>query len=118
MTPRNRAPRTPRSRRQRLDDLGVSFGQVSARGDLPRRSWTGEAIAGSYPVPSASTWKQAAASAFTIIGSGDIAPLVGDIVRTTFVASPRRGHVLAANGSYFFPQSGPTWPGSCPSPTW
>ena len=151
----------------------ASFDQVSAHGDLPRRSWTGEAIAGSYPVASASTWKQASASAFTITGSGDIAPLVGDIlsaqwagasivngtivaliivivlatlfvtseyrrglIRTTFAASPRRGqvlaakvivagslafaagatatalaevvtrHVLAANGSYLFPQSG------------
>ena len=152
----------------------TSFDQVSAHGDLPRRSWTGEAIAGSYPVPSASTWKQASASAFTVTGSGDIAPLVGDIlsaqwagasivngtivaliimivlatlfatseyrrrlIRTTFAASPRRGqvlaakaivagslafaagatatalaevitrHVLAANGSYLFPQNGP-----------
>jgi ABC-type transport system involved in multi-copper enzyme maturation permease subunit len=152
----------------------ASFDQVSARGDLPRRSWTGEAVAGSYPVPSASTWKQASAGAFTITGSGDIAPLVGDIlsaqwagasivngtivallivivlaalfatseyrrglIRTTFAASPRRGqvlaakaivagslafaaggtatalaevitrHVLAANGSYLFPQSAP-----------
>jgi ABC-type transport system involved in multi-copper enzyme maturation permease subunit len=125
-------------------------------------------------VPSASTWQQRSAGAFTISGSGDIAPLVGDIIsaqwagasivngtivallfviviatlfatseyrrgliRTTFAASPRRGrvlaakavvagslafaagaiataiaevvtrHVLAANGSYLFPQSGP-----------
>ena len=152
----------------------ASFDQVSAHGDLPRRSWTGEPIAGSYPVSSASTWKQASASAFTITGSGDIAPLVGDIlsaqwagasivngtiiallivivlaalfatseyrrglIRTTFAAGPRRGqvlaakaivagslafvagatatalaevitrHVLAANGSYLFTQSGP-----------
>jgi ABC-type transport system involved in multi-copper enzyme maturation permease subunit len=151
----------------------ASFDQVSAHDDLPRRSWTGAAITGLYPVPSASTWKQASASAFTITGSGDIAPLVGDIlsaqwtgasivngtivallivivlatlfatsefrrglIRTTFAASPRRGqvlaakavvagslafaagaaatalaeaitrHVLAANGSYLFPQSG------------
>jgi hypothetical protein len=152
----------------------ASFDQVSVLGDLPRRSWTGETIAGSYPVTSASAWKQASAGAFTITGSGDIAPLVGDIlsaqwagasivngtvvallivivlaslfatseyrrglIRTTFAASPRRGrvlaakaivagslafaagatasalaevitrHVLAANGSYLFPQSGP-----------
>jgi ABC-type transport system involved in multi-copper enzyme maturation permease subunit len=152
----------------------ASFDQVSAHGDLPRRSWTGEAIAGFYPVLSASASKQASSSAFTITGSGDIAPLVGDIlsaqwagasivngtivaliivivlatlfvtseyrrglIRTTFAASPRRGqvlaakaivagslafaagatatalaevitrHVLAANGSYLFPQSGP-----------
>ena len=127
-----------------------------------------------YPVASASTWHQSSAGTFTITGSGDIAPLVGDIIsaqwagasivngtifalllvivlatlfatseyrrgliRTTFAASPRRGqvlaakaivagslafaagaiataiaegitrHVLAANGSYLFPQSGP-----------
>jgi ABC-type transport system involved in multi-copper enzyme maturation permease subunit len=153
----------------------ASFDEVSAQGDLPRRSWTGDAIAGFYPdLPSVSTWKQPSSGAFTITGSGDIAPLVGDIVsaqwagasivngtiaallfvivlatlfatseyrrgliRTTFAASPRRGrvlaakavvagslafaagaiataiaevitrHVLAANGSYLFPQSGP-----------
>src|SRR5260370_18373926 len=55
--------------------------RVSARGDLPRRSWTGDPIAGFYPtVPSASTWQQRSAGAFTISGSGDIAPLVGDII--------------------------------------
>jgi ABC-type transport system involved in multi-copper enzyme maturation permease subunit len=153
----------------------ATFDQVSARGDLPRRSWTGDPIAGFYPtVPSVSTWQQRSAGAFTISGSGDIAPLVGDIIsaqwagasivngtivallfviviatlfatseyrrgliNTTFAASPRRGrvlaakavvagslafaagviataiaevitrHVLAANGSYLFPQSGP-----------
>jgi ABC-type transport system involved in multi-copper enzyme maturation permease subunit len=152
-----------------------TFDQVSARGDLPRRSWTGDPIAGFYPsVPTASTWQQRSAGTFTISGSGDIAPLVGDIIsaqwagasivngtivallfviviatlfatseyrrgliRTTFAASPRRGrvlaakaavagslasvagaaataiaevvtrYVLAANGSYLFPQSGP-----------
>jgi hypothetical protein len=156
-----------------LSVAAASFDQVSAHGDLPSRAWTGEAIAGSYPVPSASTWKQASATAFTITGSGDIAPLVGDIlsaqwtgasivngtivallivivlatlfatseyrrglIRTTFAASQHRGqvlaakamvagslaftagmtatalaevitrHVLAANGSYLFPQSG------------
>jgi hypothetical protein len=153
----------------------ATFDQVSARGDLPRRSWTPDLVAGFYPtVPSASTWQQRSAGAFTISGSGDIAPLVGDIlsaqwagasivngtiaallfvivlatlfatseyrrglIRTTLAASPRRGrvlaakaavagslafaagsaataiaevvtrHVLAANGSYLFPQSGP-----------
>jgi ABC-type transport system involved in multi-copper enzyme maturation permease subunit len=153
----------------------ATFDQVSARGDLPRRSWTPDPVAGFHPsVPSASTWQQRSAGAFTISGSGDIAPLVGDIlsaqwagasivngtigallfvivlatlfatseyrrglIRTTFAASPRRGrvlaakavvagslafaagsaataiaevvtrHVLAANGSYLFPQSGP-----------
>jgi ABC-type transport system involved in multi-copper enzyme maturation permease subunit len=153
------------------------FDQVSAHGDLPSRSWNGGAISGSgyYPYPpSTPTWQQPSASAFTITGSGDIAPLVGDIIsaawsgasivngtivallivivlatlfvtseyrrkliRTTFAASPRRGHVLAAkaivagslafaagaiatalaevitrhvlaaNGNYLFPQSGP-----------
>ena len=151
------------------------FDQVSAHGDLPRRSWTPDSITGSYPsVPSVSTWQQPSAGAFTISGSGDIAPLVGDIlsaqwagasivngtivallfvivlatlfatseyrrglIRTTLAASPHRGRmlaakaavagslafaagsiataiaevitrrVLAANGSYLFPQSGP-----------
>jgi ABC-type transport system involved in multi-copper enzyme maturation permease subunit len=113
------------------------FDQVSVRGDLPRRSWDGGAITGSgyynpY-APSAAAWQQPSAATFTITGSGDIAPLVGDIIsaawsgasivngtiiallivivpatlfvtseyrsgliRTTFAASPRRGHVLAA----------------------
>jgi ABC-type transport system involved in multi-copper enzyme maturation permease subunit len=112
----------------------ATFDQFSARGDLPGRSWTGDPIAGFYPsVPSASTWQQRSADAFTISGSGDIAPLVGDIIsaqwagasivngtiaallfvivlatlfaaseyrrgliRTTLVASSRRGRVLAA----------------------
>ncbi len=153
----------------------ATFGEVSAQGDLPRRSWTPDAIAGFYPaLSSASTWHQPSAGAFTITGSGDIAPLVGDIIsaqwsgasivngtiaallfvivlatlfatseyrrgliRTTLAASPRRDrvlaakaavagslafaagaiataiaevitrHVMAANGSYLFPQSGP-----------
>src|SRR3984885_4575358 len=153
------------------------FYQVSSRGGLPRRSWHGGAITGSgyyrpY-TPSTPAWRQPSAGTFTITGSGDIAPLVGDIIsaawsgasivngtivallivivpatlfatseyrrgliRTTFAASPRRGHVLAAkamaagslafgagaiataiaevitrhvlaaNGNYLFPQSG------------
>jgi ABC-type transport system involved in multi-copper enzyme maturation permease subunit len=153
------------------------FDQVSFRGGLPRRSWHGGAITGSgyyrpY-TPSTPAWRQPSAGTFTITGSGDIAPLVGDIIsaawsgasivngtivallivivpatlfatseyrrgliRTTFAASPRRGHVLAAkamaagslafgagaiataiaevitrhvlaaNGNYLFPQSG------------
>jgi hypothetical protein len=152
----------------------ATFDHVSAHGHLPRRSWTGEAVAGFYPVAPALTWKQGPAAAMTVTGSGDIAPLVGDIlgaqwagasivngtivaliivlvlatlfatceyrrglIRATFTASPRRGqvlaakaavagslafaagatattiaevvtrHVLAANGSYLFPQSGP-----------
>jgi hypothetical protein len=155
----------------------ATFDQVTARGDLPRRSWTGAAIiTGVYPsLPSDSTWRQPSAGSFTISGSGDIAPLVGGgtvfsnwsgasivngtiialltvivlatlfvtseyrrgLIRITLAASPRRGrvlaakaavagslaftagtiataiaevitrHVLAANGIYLFPQSGP-----------
>lgn len=152
----------------------ASFDDIAARGDLLRRSWTPDAIARLYPVAPASTWQQRSAGTFTITGSGDIAPLVGDIIsaqwagasivngtivallvvivlatlfatseyrrgliRTTFAASPRRGrvlaakavitgslafaaaatataaaevitrHILAANGSHLFPQSGP-----------
>jgi ABC-type transport system involved in multi-copper enzyme maturation permease subunit len=51
----------------------AAFDHISARGDLPRRSWTADAIAGSYP----STWRQRSAGAFIVSGSGDIAPLVG-----------------------------------------
>jgi ABC-type transport system involved in multi-copper enzyme maturation permease subunit len=153
------------------------FDHVVARDDLLRRSWAPDAVGreGSYPsLLSAWTWKQSSAGVFTITGSGDIAPLVGDIlsaqwagasivngtivallfvivlaaafatseyrrglIRTTFTASQRRGqvlgakavvagsvafaagaiatglaevitrHVLAANGSYLFQQSGP-----------
>ena len=155
----------------------ATFDHISARGDLPRRSWISDAIGenGAYPtVPSASTWQRPSAGAFTVSGSGDIAPLVGDVLSpqwagasivngtivallvvivlatlfatseyrrgllsTTFAASPRRGrvlaakaaaagslafaagavataiaevitrHVLAANGSYLFAQTGP-----------
>jgi ABC-type transport system involved in multi-copper enzyme maturation permease subunit len=154
----------------------ASFDQTYARGDLPLGAWSGDSITGSgyYPSgPSAPTWHQSSADAFTISGSGDIAPLVGDIlspqwagasvvngtivallfvlvlgtlfitseyrrglIRATFTASPHRGralaakavvagslafaagaiatataevttrHVLAANGSYLFPQTG------------
>jgi ABC-type transport system involved in multi-copper enzyme maturation permease subunit len=154
----------------------ASFDHTSAQSDLPSHSWTGDPVAASsYPyLPSAFTWRQRSAGAFTITGSGDIAPLVGDIlsaqwagasvvngtilallfiiviaslfatseyrrklIRTTFTASQRQGrvlaakatvagslafatgatataisevitrHVLAANGSYLFPQSAP-----------
>jgi ABC-type transport system involved in multi-copper enzyme maturation permease subunit len=155
------------------------FGQISAQGNLPQRSWSGAAVPGGgsadvYPAASAGTWQQRSARSFTVSGSGDIAPLVGDIIsaqwagasivngtivallivivvaslfatseyrrgliRTTFAASPSRGrvlaakaivagtlafaagamataiaevisrHVLAANGSFLFPQGGP-----------
>lgn len=152
------------------------FDHVFTQGDLPRRSWTPDAITDVYPSdPSDSTWRPPSAGSFTISGSGDIAPLVGGgtvfsnwsgasivngtiigllivivlatvfatseyrrgLIRTTLTASPRRGHVLAAkaivaaslafaagaistasaeaitrhvlaaNGIYLFPQSGP-----------
>jgi ABC-type transport system involved in multi-copper enzyme maturation permease subunit len=58
----------------------ATFDQVRAQGERPRRAWTGDAITGAYPdLPSASTWQQRSAAAFTITGSGDIAPLVGGI---------------------------------------
>jgi hypothetical protein len=51
----------------------AAFDHISVQGELPRGSWTEDAIAGSSP----STWRQRSAGAFTISGSGDIAPLVG-----------------------------------------
>jgi ABC-type transport system involved in multi-copper enzyme maturation permease subunit len=51
----------------------AAFDHISVRGELPRGSWTEDAIAGSNP----STWQQRSADALTISGSGDIAPLVG-----------------------------------------
>ncbi len=75
----------------------ATFDQVSARGDLPRRSWTGEPIAGFYPsVPSASTWQQRSAGAFTISGSGDIAPLVGDIISAQWAGASIVNGTIAA----------------------
>jgi ABC-type transport system involved in multi-copper enzyme maturation permease subunit len=50
----------------------AAFDHISVQGELPRGSWTEDAIAGSSP----STW-QRSAGAFTVSGSGDIAPLVG-----------------------------------------
>jgi ABC-type transport system involved in multi-copper enzyme maturation permease subunit len=58
----------------------ASFDEISVRGDLPANSWTGEAIGANafYPVlPTASNWHRLSRSAFTITGSGDIAPRVG-----------------------------------------
>ena len=74
----------------------ASFDQVSVRGDLPRRSWTGDPVAGSgyYPYgPSTPTWRQLSAGSFTISGSGDIAPLVGDIL------SPQWAGASIVNGT-------------------
>jgi ABC-type transport system involved in multi-copper enzyme maturation permease subunit len=51
----------------------AAFDHISVQGELPRGSWTEDAIAGSSP----STWQQRSAGAFTISGSGDIAPLAG-----------------------------------------
>src|SRR5258707_12416174 len=74
----------------------ANFDQISTQGDLPRRSWTPDAIAGRYPVASASTWKQASAGTFTISGSGDIAPLVGDIISAQWAgASIVNGTIVA-----------------------
>jgi ABC-type transport system involved in multi-copper enzyme maturation permease subunit len=58
----------------------ASFDEISVRGDLPTNSWTGEAIGAKafYPVLStASSWHRLSRNAFTITGSGDIAPRVG-----------------------------------------
>jgi hypothetical protein len=73
----------------------ATFDQVSARGGLPRPTWTGDAIAAdSYPYsPSAATWQQPSTGAFTITGSGDIAPLVGDIL------SPQWAGASIVNGT-------------------
>jgi len=59
----------------------ATFDQVSAQGELPYGSWTGDTITGLYPtLQSDPTWQQASANVFTISGSGDIAPLVGATV--------------------------------------
>jgi ABC-type transport system involved in multi-copper enzyme maturation permease subunit len=72
------------------------FDRVFVHGDAPRRSWTGEAIAGTYPVASVSSWKQLSASTFTITGSGDIAPLVGGILSAQWAgASIVNGTIVA-----------------------
>jgi ABC-type transport system involved in multi-copper enzyme maturation permease subunit len=76
----------------------ATFDRVSARGDLPRRAWTGDATAaGSYPcLPSVSTWQQPSAGAFTITGSGDIAPLVGDILSAQWAGASIVNGTIAA----------------------
>jgi len=68
------------SRRGNPSVATASFDQIALRGDLPAASWKGEQIGAAdiYPtVPSASSWHQRSADAFTISGTGDIAPLVG-----------------------------------------
>lgn len=75
----------------------ATFNQVSARGNLPRRSWTGNPVAGFYPaLSSASTWQQPSAGAFTISGSGDIAPLVGDIISAQWAGASIVNGTIAA----------------------
>jgi ABC-type transport system involved in multi-copper enzyme maturation permease subunit len=75
----------------------VNFDEVSAQGDFPRRSWTGDAIAGFYPdLPSVSTWQQPSSGAFSITGSGDIAPLVGDIISAQWAGASIVNGTIAA----------------------
>ena len=76
----------------------ASFDHIATQGDLPRHSWTPEAIAaGSYPaLPSASTWRQPSPDAFTITGSGDIAPLVGDIISAQWAGASIVNGTIAA----------------------
>ncbi len=59
----------------------AAFDHLAIEGDLPQPTWTGETIAGLYPsLQPDSIWDQQSDDAFTISGSGDIAPLVGAIV--------------------------------------
>jgi ABC-type transport system involved in multi-copper enzyme maturation permease subunit len=75
----------------------ASFDKISTQGDLPRRSWTPDTIAGFYPyLPSASTWHQPSGGAFTITGSGDIAPLVGDIISAQWAGASIVNGTIAA----------------------
>jgi ABC-type transport system involved in multi-copper enzyme maturation permease subunit len=64
----------------------ANFDQIVLRSGFPAASWKGEEIGayGIYPtVPSASTWHQSSAHAFTISGTGDLAPLVGGGITAT-----------------------------------
>jgi ABC-type transport system involved in multi-copper enzyme maturation permease subunit len=75
----------------------ASFDRISTAGDVLRRSWTPDAITGFYPYePSASTWKQPSAGAFTISGSGDIAPLVGDVISAQWAGASIVNGTIAA----------------------
>jgi hypothetical protein len=75
----------------------ASFDRISAAGDILRRSWAPDAITGFYPYePSASTWKQPSAGAFTISGSGDIAPLVGDVISAQWAGASIVNGTIAA----------------------
>ena len=63
----------------------ATFDHVSTQGGIPHGSWTGDTIGGFYPsLQSDSIWQQQSADKFTVSGSGDIAPLVGDIVTTNW----------------------------------
>ena len=75
----------------------ASFDHTSVQGDLPSRSWAGDPVtARSYPSPqSAAAWRQRSPGAFTITGSGDVAPLVGDIL------SPQWAGASVVNGTIF-----------------
>ena len=58
----------------------ASFDEISVQGDLPTNSWTGETIGANafYPdLSTSSSWHKLSRNAFTITGSGDIAPRVG-----------------------------------------
>jgi ABC-type transport system involved in multi-copper enzyme maturation permease subunit len=66
----------------------AGFDHTSAEGDLPGHAWTGNQVAGLYPYqPLASSWQQSSAHSFTITGSGDIAPLVGDIISAAWAGA-------------------------------
>lgn len=56
----------------------ANFDHVATHGDLPERSWTTGTVTEPDSIPTASPSHQRSADAFTISGSGDIAPLVGD----------------------------------------
>src|SRR5499427_5396682 len=58
----------------------ASFDELSVQGDLPTNSWTGETVGANafYPdLSTSSSWHKLSRNAFTITGSGDIAPRVG-----------------------------------------
>jgi hypothetical protein len=63
----------------------AAFDHISMQRGVSDGSWTGEAIGGFYPsLQTDSIWQQQSADTFTVSGSGDIAPLVGDIVFTNW----------------------------------
>lgn len=63
-------------------DATATFDRVSLRGGWPGGSWRGQPVTGGsssvYPTGSGGGYRQAA-SAFTVTGSGDIAPAVGGL---------------------------------------